>query len=95
MTIAAPVVPIQLANIVPMKRMSMLTFGVPGKVPLTAMPLAATKQYDKRHVVEEHGFKETEPGFAETVGKSKRNDKNERPDACRHMHILFPPMGVC
>lgn len=42
--IAAPVVPIQLARNVPMNKRSTFIFGVPAKVPLMAIPPAATNK---------------------------------------------------
>ena len=39
--IAAPVVPIQLASAVPIKRMAVLTIGEPRSEPLRQMPPAA------------------------------------------------------
>ena len=50
MSMAAPVVPTQLARTVPMSRRRALILGVPAKVPLTAMPPATTNRPKRRTI---------------------------------------------
>jgi hypothetical protein len=47
-SMAAPVVPIQLARKVPMKSRRQLIFVVPAKVPQTAIPPATTNRPKRR-----------------------------------------------
>ena len=47
-SIAAPVVPIQLAKAVPINKIRVLIFGVPAKVPLITIPPAATNKENSK-----------------------------------------------